>query len=467
VKALAGCLFEKLGTQPIEALAHEVDRDPRTPEILNTLIDLMDRRRIPASKESLAHHCRAYELVSIVGWDDEVDEKEWMLARLAFLAWNQARLIEDIAAANAWQTRCSRHCLSQEHVRNFVAAPLRGRSEELMTRYLSDEAVLLTVLHRFDDHTGGVPADLALECDVLYEWIVSSVADAGQAAELSHYFATAIALTALGAKLGLQHRENVPMWFDRVHEHIGACDGIAPLLAMLEHRRLMDMYLTNASRAALSRIDPLILRFEALGMSLNAVKARFFKAILLKELGHLDRAFMVFAEVEQQTVEHGDLRLQSMAVAYCAQVKGCQGLYSEGFRLAQRAFTIARDSGVAVSVAMVQGTTAELLRDHGDYDAAIRAYSASVATYENNGYSGLAAYTRVLIAETFLLTDRPGEAAEQLLAALPTIESHWLGPEAVAAVGLLRQAIRQQQSDPDALRLLREQLQLMREQGKL
>ena len=42
---------------------------------------------------------RAYELSRRLEWDDEVDEKEWMLARLAFLAWNQARLLVDYPEA--------------------------------------------------------------------------------------------------------------------------------------------------------------------------------------------------------------------------------------------------------------------------------------------------------------------------------------------------------------------------------
>jgi hypothetical protein len=81
--------------------------------------------------------------------------------------------------------------------------------------------------------------------------------------------------------------------------------------------------------------------------------------------------------------------------------------------------------------------------------------------------SGMAAYTRVLIAEVLLLTRRPGEAASEILAALPGIESHCLNQEATAAAAILREAIHRQQADPAALRQLREQLQAMQRDGKL
>ncbi len=67
----------------------------------------------------------------------------------------------------------------------------------------------------------------------LYEWIDSRAIDAGLDSELVHYLAASAALLTLGAKLGMQHRKNLPTRFDRVDSHIAKCRGSEPLLAIL------------------------------------------------------------------------------------------------------------------------------------------------------------------------------------------------------------------------------------------
>ena len=65
------------------------------------------------------------------------------------------------------------------------------------------------------------------------------------------------------------------------------------------------------------------------------------------------------------------------------------------------------------------------------------------------------------------MAGEPVDASAEVFSALPSIEQHNLTREAIAAIGILRAAIRRQQTDPDALRQLREQLQLMHREGKL
>ena len=98
---------------------------------------------------------------------------------------------------------------------------------------------------------------------------------------------------------------------------------------------------------------------------------------------------------------------------------------------------------------------------------AAEAFAAGSRLYDEIGMSGLAAYTRVLEAETLLLDGRPREAISQILAALPIIETHGLTQEGAAAVAILKESVRRQQADPATVGQLRAQLQLMHRQGKL
>jgi len=202
-------------------------------------------------------------------------------------------------------------------------------------------------------------------------------------------------------------------------------------------------------------------------MSQGATRSRYLKALLLKESGHSEEAFEIFERVQSEARTGADSALVSFALSNCAQIRGSQRRFAEALTMARKAFAVAETSGLIGTIAMAQGTLGEVLRDLGDLESSIRAYAACVSSYEATGMDSFAAYTRVLLAETLLLMGRPREAASEIVAALPTIEVHWLGLEASAAIALLRQAIHQQQSDPDSLRLLREQLQQMHREGKL
>ncbi len=279
-----------------------------------------------------------------------------MLARLAFLAWNQCRLAGDYLAAQVWQRRCTQHTLEQEHVRDFMAIPPRNRSRDLNERYLTDECVLLTAYDRLEYRRNMRPADGEQEGEALYEWIDSRAIDAGLDSELVHYLAASAALLTLGAKLGMQHRENLPTWFDRVDSHIAKCRGSEPLLAILDHRHITNLYMEGSYSPALNRIDPLIFKFEQLGMVENALKARYLKGLILKETRQFEGALCVFSEVRAQAGAEDVLGLASLAVSNSAQILGCQGQFTEALRLANEAYRIAQVSGSAFGVALAQAS---------------------------------------------------------------------------------------------------------------
>jgi hypothetical protein len=65
------------------------------------------------------------------------------------------------------------------------------------------------------------------------------------------------------------------------------------------------------------------------------------------------------------------------------------------------------------------------------------------------------AYHRVLLAETYLAMGRPREAEIEIRAALPILEEQGMLADAVIAVNLLREAVRQRKLLPADIRDLR------------
>jgi hypothetical protein len=69
-----------------------------------------------------------------------------------------------------------------------------------------------------------------------------------------------------------------------------------------------------------------------------------------------------------------------------------------------------------------------------------------------------AAYAQFLVAETYLAMQLPRDAEAEVLKAIPIFKEEGIVLDAVAALSILRESIRQQKLDPDLLRELRDRL---------
>jgi tetratricopeptide (TPR) repeat protein len=243
--------------------------------------------------------------------------------------------------------------------------------------------------------------------------------------------------------------------------------GAAPLMAAIEHARLITLYQNRAYAQVRADSQALIRRFESLGMIDKALRARLLRGRALKELGEWEEAIGWLEEVHAEAMRSGDLLVGALALCDRSEMLSGQGHFNDAIAACRDAIELASQSDCGWVVANVQGTLGELLRDRGDLHSSIDAYTASVRSYEELEMWPLAAYTRVVLAESMLLAGLPAKALSMVVAALPVIERENLTHEAVAAIGILREAIRRQQADPHALGQLREQLQRMRGEGGL
>jgi hypothetical protein len=89
---------------------------------------------------------------------------------------------------------------------------------------------------------------------------------------------------------------------------------------------------------------------------------------------------------------------------------------------------------------------------------AVRIFAASVEDFKRLGMTTSAAYTRLLLAETYLAMELPRVAESEVLKALPILENEGIVPDSLFALSILREAVRRRKLDPQMLRELRDRL---------
>jgi hypothetical protein len=99
-----------------------------------------------------------------------------------------------------------------------------------------------------------------------------------------------------------------------------------------------------------------------------------------------------------------------------------------------------------------------MCRSRGLLGEAVELFKASARDYEDLGMMANGAYARLLVAETYLAMQLPRDAEAEVLKAIPIFEEEGIVLDAVAALSILRESIRQQKLDPDLLRELRDRL---------
>jgi hypothetical protein len=237
------------------------------------------------------------------------------------------------------------------------------------------------------------------------------------------------------------------------------------LEARAQYHMLARDYSLDRSEEIVRQAPSVIANLSRLGMHQDALRARLIIARALKFLGRDDEASAVIEIVHTESVQLRDTLVEALSLCDRAELLNRSGDSAASLGVIPEALEAASRSGCEWAVADVEATCGEILRDAGHLGRAIEAYDAAVRMNESIGMESKTAYLRVLLAETMLMAGQPGQAASQILAALPVIDRNQLTREAIAAVGILRESILRQTINPGAIRALREQLQRMHEQA--
>ncbi len=348
---------------------------------------------------------------------------------------------------------------------HFLALPAEGRSNELNRRFLSDPAVLLAACVNLKGTVDKAPLFALREGVAVQEWL-SENWQAMPSPEEATYFAAELSWLLAAAYRQCGRYRECQVWLDRLERAYEGIVGGEPLQARGRYLRLAVLYDLRAYDEVVERMPALREAFAKLGMGKYVAKSRLLQGMALKESGHDLEARLEFEAVaSDETVK--DEQVRGLALIGLAELDGRRGRFAEAMRNLSAANCLVKEAGTPITVAHLKGIGGQLLRDQGLLLPAVNSYRETIEVYSAAGMASLAAYVRIILAETLLAMGREDQAIQEIVTALPTVAESWLVHEAVAAVALLRESIRRHKVDPAALRILREQLDRMRKGGEL
>ena len=400
-----------------------------------------------------------YRLLEGVHWPTDLFcERGDVLSRIAYCAWRQHRRAGDYAAARSWEQKALDLATRQPAVQDFLALPLSSLTPRLCSRFFIEPAVLLAMSLRIrqtldQSPTRGLAAILA----VLESLVTETLAIIGP--NERSYFVAQMEMFAAIVHKSRGHFREAHEWLDRASSSCRAVIGASDLSTRILFVRRVLAHDQRLYDAALEGLPAVRERFAALGLENFVVRCWYLEGQAQKELGNDDRAFDCLKRVTESSGPAAELWLTAMALCLLAQIHAKRDRGDLAFESLRSAWGLLKDSEVAMAVGFFHATHGELFRDRGQLGSAVAAYRRSVNWYQAADMGSLAAYTRVVLAETLLASGRSGEALSEIVTALPTIECLGLEREGLAAVQLLRRSVSRRQLDRTALAAIKAALQ--------
>lgn len=322
----------------------------------------------------------------------------------------------------------------------------------------SDCDVLSALLAHLWNLANTAPATVADETSRIYSW-VSSQDEKRFFFDERAYFLGESALLAAGSHRLLGKREETERWLDRADANFRHTVAPAAHLARVSYSRLTLRYDTHRHDDLLELIPSVALTFKKFRMLNDYAKCEFLRAMSLKELGRLNEAADVFEGLTRNAQDAIDSALAGMAFVNLGGLRSEQGMFADATAAYAQAVPLLQKARRYSALADLKAMLGTTLQKTGQLAAAIDTFRESVNDYVGLGMETRAAYVRLFVAGALLEAQRPREAEWEILAALPIFDEQKMGPEAMAALGILRESARLRKTDSKALRDLREHLQ--------
>ncbi|HZI65177.1 MAG TPA: tetratricopeptide repeat protein, partial [Thermoanaerobaculia bacterium] len=243
----------------------------------------------------------------------------------------------------------------------------------------------------------------------------------------------------------------VEKWLDRAEEHFRTGVNREPGLARILIVRLTVFHNLGRADLVASAAPQLEAMFTRLGMEEERVKCRILWASSLKLAGRPQEALEVLEPVREwrATVRpalYGWVLLQS------GDIHQNLGSYDRALEEFGEAARLLREGKQYVGLADLHLMMSCVYRAQGRLDEALHLLETSRQDHAHLAMTWPEGYHRMLIAETYLAMGRAKEAEIEIRAALPILEEQGMLADAVIAVNLLREAVRQRKLDPEDTR---------------
>jgi tetratricopeptide (TPR) repeat protein len=310
---------------------------------------------------------------------------------------------------------------------------------------------LLSVCAYLRDQLGTIPAKVRDEAEFFYRFLEKPRRAIGLFDE-RQYFLGEFALIAGTACRQLSRREESRLWFDRAESGFRHTANAVGDLSRLGYQRLALRMEERQLETVLEMAPPLIETLKGLGMPEEALKCRFLEGLALMESSQLEESVVVFQEICREAEQLGSEKLLASSYGNLTHIYGMLGDSAKALDSSRRAIPLLRRLDDRVALAKVQWGIATLLRELGQISASVDTYRSAQQEFGRIGMRADVAALSLVVADLLLESGKDQEAMREVLAALPIIDELKMVPEGVAALSLLRESLRHQKINRQALR---------------
>jgi tetratricopeptide (TPR) repeat protein len=334
-----------------------------------------------------------------------------------------------------------------------LALPVECRAAASKSLGLEDPEVLLAVCGRLRERLESSPAKVRDDADFFYNFLLDPTRPIGLFDE-REYFLGELALLAATSSRMLAKRDEARRWFDRAEANFRLTVNAVADWSRVAYQRLALLVEERRFEELFEQLPTLAESFRKLDMVEDAVKCRFLEAIAYTETERLAEAVTAYQEICDQAARLGNDRLLAIVHVNLVVVLGALGARDEALSHSRQALPLLERLGDRVNLAKVKQGIGAMLRAERRSDAAIEAYREAQQHFVELSMPADVAASRLIVADLLLDKGEEEAATHEILLALPVIEEYHLVPEGVAALSLLRESLRQQKVNHQALRNL-------------
>jgi tetratricopeptide (TPR) repeat protein len=335
--------------------------------------------------------------------------------------------------------------------RRILQTPSSERFSKAAEIGLENPETLLAITESLREQRETAPAQVRDEAEFFYRLVEKPRRPIGLFDERD-YFLGEFALIAGTACRHLSRRDEARLWFDRSDAGFRHTASAATDLSRLAYQRLALRLEERQIEAVLELAPPLASTLRSLGMPEEALKCRFLEGLSLMESDELTKSVEVFEEICMDAEQLRSERLLASAYGNLTHVYGMLGDSERAIKASRKAIPVLKRLDDRIALAKVQWGLAVLLRETREISGAIEAYRSARQQFEDIGMKADVSALSLVLADLLLETGRECEAIREVLSALPVIDELKLVPEGIAALTLLRESVRQQRINRQALR---------------
>jgi tetratricopeptide (TPR) repeat protein len=338
-----------------------------------------------------------------------------------------------------------------------LETPLTERLARANEFFLDDPETLLPLLDSLRNLGPTEPKRVLEESNFLYQFLhrlePRYPADAFLLDEREYFLGeTARIAGTMCRELSL--RNEAKHWFDLSEGWFLQTENSSGNLAKLSYQRFALRIEDRDLESVLQLIPQLIASFEKLGMADDGLKARILQGVALKESDRLSEAVELFGSVVHDAELIRNDGILAHALINLAQTYAFMGSANAAIETTRRAAPILQRLDNRIGLAKLEWGIAYLLRGSSDVASAIDAYRSAQQNFAELDMKGDVAAVHLVIADLLLDNQQEKQAEWEIRQALPIIDEYKLVPEGFAAMTLLRESLRRQKIDRQALRNL-------------